>query len=54
MSEETIMKRGTLAQLIEDRSCQNADKIFVTERDGEQLVSRTYAQLKADVDKLAL
>ena len=48
------MKRGTLAQLIEDRSCQNADKIFVTERDGEQLVSRTYAQLKADVDKLAL
>ena len=48
------MKRGTLAQLIEDRSCQNADKIFVTERSGEQLVSRTYAQLKTDVDKLAL
>ena len=47
------MKSRTLIQLIESNCRQNAEKIFVTEREGNQLVNRTYSQLKSDMDKLA-
>ena len=47
------MRGQTLVQLIEDKCYQNADKIFITEKIKDQLVNRTYAQVKSDIDKLA-